>query len=211
MTMPRLVVLAIAPMVVVAVVLALARTGEARIGEAEEDIDLSGDWGISLVAQGPPETVTHCAAFASQMDEAIQMAMACTLGDLLGSGRFAGTIDPAGAVSFSGSIGSIPVSMEGQHIQPAEEPAYLEGTWDRGVFSATEIPGVILPWGDADCDSGVTAIDALFVLHVNADVLANPPACMPVADSDVDGVIDAMDARLILQTAAGLLTRLPIL
>jgi hypothetical protein len=57
--------------------------------------------------------------------------------------------------------------------------------------------------GDADCDGGVTAIDALQVLRYSAG-LSTTGGCLPDGDSNCDGVLNAVDALRILRHATGL-------
>jgi hypothetical protein len=62
--------------------------------------------------------------------------------------------------------------------------------------------------GDADCDGGVTALDALHVLRDSAGV-STSAACLPDGDSDCDGDLDAIDALRILRHTVGLSVTYP--
>lgn len=80
-------------------------------------------------------------------------------------------------------------------------------------------PGAILPHavpvnvaglgpklpGDADCQNGVTSIDALFMLQYAAG-LSETLLCQFNADMNRDGAITSLDAALVLQIVAGVVT-----
>ena len=63
--------------------------------------------------------------------------------------------------------------------------------------------------GDANCDTNVNAVDAVFVLQLAAGRLSDVP-CPPLANVNGDGQINAIDAVLILQYTAGLIGGLPV-
>ncbi|MEX0785429.1 MAG: dockerin type I repeat-containing protein [Dehalococcoidia bacterium] len=60
------------------------------------------------------------------------------------------------------------------------------------------------PRGDANCDFGVSSVDATIVLQYDAGLL-DQLACASRADVNGDGVVNSLDASLILQHSAGLI------
>ena len=88
----------------------------------------------------------------------------------------------------------------------AENSAGASGYSNVVLGTATDLPTP--PVGDANCDGGVTSIDAAFVLQFNAGLLAFL-WCEEFADANADGELTSIDALLILQLVAGLLDTLP--
>lgn len=61
--------------------------------------------------------------------------------------------------------------------------------------------------GDTNCDGGVNALDAAFVLQYAAGLTASMP-CLENADTNSDGAVNPLDAALILQVGAGIISDL---
>jgi hypothetical protein len=70
------------------------------------------------------------------------------------------------------------------------------------------VPAHAAARGDADCDGGVTAMDALHTLRDSAG-LNTTAACLADADNDCDGDLDAVDALRILRHNVGLIVTYP--
>jgi len=58
--------------------------------------------------------------------------------------------------------------------------------------------------GDANCNTGLTSVDAALVLQYTAEIIG-PTPCLWQADMNADCFTDAIDATLILQVSAALL------
>jgi hypothetical protein len=54
-----------------------------------------------------------------------------------------------------------------------------------------------------DCDVGVDAVDALFILREVAQIPPEPP-CIELGDVDCDTALDAVDALGVLRHVAGI-------
>jgi hypothetical protein len=63
------------------------------------------------------------------------------------------------------------------------------------------------PYGDADCDGDVDAVDAALVLQYDAGLIPGMAIC-GAPDANRDGILNAVDAALILQYVAGLVPHL---
>lgn len=78
-----------------------------------------------------------------------------------------------------------------------------------GPESEPAVAGGTIRYGDATCDGLVNAVDALFILQVDARLLGALP-CPRNADVNRDGRTDSLDALAILQYEAGLIPSLPV-
>lgn len=91
---------------------------------------------------------------------------------------------------------------------------FSDGTLDSNTatVSVTVNPVTTVLVGDADCDTDVDAVDALFVLQNVAGLRGSSSECPPPSgfifttgsDSDCDLDVDAVDALFVLQHVAGL-------
>lgn len=89
--------------------------------------------------------------------------------------------------------------------------AITAGIAMAALFLSVSLPSAkidALLLGDANCDTRVDAVDAMFILQFQAGLLPSVP-CALAADVNLDQRVNPLDATLILQYGAGLIFRLP--
>lgn len=176
---------------------------------ADEPVDISGDWKVTLVLEVSGSTFySECLAWVVQKGASLDVAISCQ--GTGSGGRMTGTIDKTGAFALSGPIGGVHHDFSGTYGNDGSD--YLNGTWSvvaGGRLGARRWRPD--QWGDFDCSYEATSVDVLAVLQHSATGDGPSYNCAAYADVDVDGRINSVDALLILQLEAGLVVRLPIL
>ena len=202
------------PLVLIAIIVALAVGVAAQPANTQEESDIPADWVFFLTpansALGPV-----CVAWIQQEGSALSGALGCSVSS---AGRISGTVSDTGEAIFSARSG--PSVYAFQTSGPLDR-AFV-GTWERDDLSGTFAADWTTPrWADMNCDGSVSSLDAHFILtghigticramsgHLYFDV---PNPFRSGADVNLDGRRDSRDALLILQLDAGLLERLPVL
>ena len=86
---------------------------------------------------------------------------------------------------------------------PGPDNVYGSGLVDPLAAAEALCAGSTGLLGDVDCDVGVDAVDALFILREVAQIPPEPP-CLELGDVDCDLALDAVDALGVLRYVAGI-------
>lgn len=159
-----------------------------------------------------------CGAMTSQGHNLVQSG--CTLtgpGDITNVPPLLGPLaDNGGPTDTQALLAGSPAIDAGDDAGcPAEDqrgrPRPADGDGDGAAacdIGAYEAAAAGVAPGDADCDGGVDAVDALQVLRSVAD-LPNPAECVAAGNVKCDDPLNAVDALLILRYVAQLPVALP--
>ena len=211
------------PLVLLAIIVALAVGVAAQPVVAQEESRIAGDWVIQLA--GPLGSSIVCLLWIENADDKLTGAWSCP--SAIGIGPLHGRILENDAFEFTVEWSWGTLSLTG----PLPGARWNSGvTWtltsdtsknppvSREVLTADRIPPL---WGDMDCDGKVSSLDALYVLQQTSESCReqfNTPMSILVinfyafgGDGNLDGQRDNRDALLILQVEAGLIERLPVL
>ncbi len=192
MTIRRVVLLVVLPLVGVAGLLVLA----AQRTDAERSIDLSGNWYVAINGEDPP----GCAAEIVQSGGELSMDVSCP--GLLGDGTFEGTIDSkTGAftatgvlvfhVSVSGTAAADGQSFSGNWSAETGVTGTFEGARDAPA-PGTPVPSPV-PGGSAGSPIDVTGTWKIEAIGLASDT----DSCIAHVVQEGDSVSIELDCRLV--------------
>ena len=211
------------PLILLAIIAALAVGVAAQPTTAQEEDTLRADWFFAF-HDDLIDATSFCILWINRGGSASSGAAACHGFD---NGRVAGGINPEsfsfwiqqhdGTLRVEGTppSGELGFRGTGERVGGQGEPSGGRGILGgRGSFTANL-------WGDMNCDSVVNSLDAYYILTKDSEECPDQGVIIPDVsipnlmalggDGNIDNVIDSRDALLILQVEAGLIERLPVL
>ncbi len=185
---------------------------------ADEDADISGNWGykLSYVFEGGGGGL-DCLVTVSLADESITAFMNCpSLAPCLTVGELIGSIDnSAGTFELSGQVGEQRLTLQGSVSENTSASEEILGTWsapDLRLFGETGVTGSFTgqsgPYGRARFGARPDSRDAFLIL-VHTTGLTPEFNCESGLDVNLDGQIASNDATLVLQYGARLIKDFP--
>jgi hypothetical protein len=112
--------------------------------------------------------------------------------------------DPGGSASGDRTLLSSAVLQTAlDRGAPGPDNVYGSGLVDPLAAAEALCAGSTGLLGDVDCDAGVDAVDALFILREVAQIPPAPP-CIELGDVDCDLSLDAVDGLGVLRHVAGI-------
>jgi hypothetical protein len=179
------------------------QTGAVTLQSRNMPLPGLGAWTIDVSYDGDVITPSSCTGLAGGICNATYDLETVRAVGAIGSGGHTGNRDLASIAFHCDSPGLSPLHITIQILADGTSgnPQPIDAITQDGSVLCVEQAALE---GDANCDGGVTAVDAALVLQYDAGLIDSLP-CEDNADVNNDGVINAIDAALILQLVAGLL------